>query len=211
MSFTEPHLAGRNLSGGFDLYSYRYDFTQQAGYLSTSIGTGLRTGFPLSQYLSMSLHYNLHGDDVVVNNGYCNASTPLVSPILCAERGTSITSLIGYAVRWDHRNDPINPTRGFYTTLSQDFAGLGGTRKYIKTDLEGACAIAEQIRQALEALAIPHKGSSTAGVVTASFGVATMHCTKDRTFSEVVAAADKLLYAAISSGRNCVQCLAVMD
>ena len=79
------------------------------------------------------------------------------------------------------------------------------------TDLEGACAIAEQIRQALEALAIPHMGSSTAGVVTASFGVATMRCTKDRTFSEVVAAADKLLYAAKSSGRNCVQCLAVKD
>lgn len=79
------------------------------------------------------------------------------------------------------------------------------------TDLNGACAIAEQIRRAFEALAIPHKGSSTAGVVTASFGVATMRCTKDRTFSEVVAAADKLLYAAKSSGRNCVQCQAVKD
>jgi outer membrane protein insertion porin family len=138
LSFTEPHLAGRNLSGGIDLYSYRYDFTQQAGYLSTSIGGSLRTGFPLSQYLSMSLHYNLHADDVVVSNGYCNPSAPLVSPILCAERGTSLTSLIGYSVRWDHRNDPVNPTRGFYTTLSQDFAGLAGSRKYIKTDVEGA-------------------------------------------------------------------------
>jgi outer membrane protein insertion porin family len=136
-SFTEPHLFNRNLSGGFDLYSYRYDFTQQAGYLSTSIGTGLRTGFPLSQYLSMSFRYNLHADDVVVGNGYCDGSVTVVSPILCAERGQSLTSLVGYSLRWDHRNDPINPTRGFYTLVSQDFAGLGGTRKYLKTDIEG--------------------------------------------------------------------------
>lgn len=77
------------------------------------------------------------------------------------------------------------------------------------TDLDGASAMAEQIRRAIEALAIPHQGSSAAGVVTASLGVATMRCTKDRTFSEMVAAADKLLYAAKSSGRNCAQCLAV--
>ncbi|MHC1790369.1 GGDEF domain-containing protein [Solidesulfovibrio sp.] len=79
------------------------------------------------------------------------------------------------------------------------------------TDLDEACAIAEQIRRDIEALAIPHQGSNTAGVVTASLGVATMRCTRDRTFAGVVAAADKLLYAAKSSGRNCAQCLAVTD
>jgi len=136
LSFTEPHLAGRNLSGGIDLYTYRYDFTQQAGYQSTSIGTGFRTGFPLSQYLSMSLKYNLHADDVVVNSGYCG-TPPTVSPILCAERGPSLTSMVGYALRWDHRNDPQNPTRGFYTLVSQNFAGVGGNNRYLQTDGEG--------------------------------------------------------------------------
>ena len=32
LSFTEPRFLGRDLSAGFDLYAYRYDFTQYAGY-----------------------------------------------------------------------------------------------------------------------------------------------------------------------------------
>jgi outer membrane protein insertion porin family len=35
-SFTEPRFLGRDLSAGFDLYGYRYDFTQYAGYTPTT-------------------------------------------------------------------------------------------------------------------------------------------------------------------------------
>jgi outer membrane protein assembly factor BamA len=37
-----------------------------------------------------------------------------------------ITSLIGYNLRLDKRNDPIQPTRGWFADLSQDLAGFGG-------------------------------------------------------------------------------------
>ena len=36
----------------------------------------------------------------------------------------------------DHRNDPINPTRGYYLQFNQDFAGVGGAVKYIRTEGE---------------------------------------------------------------------------
>ena len=39
-------------------------------------------------------------------------------------------------MRWDRRNDPQNPTRGFYSQISQDFAGAGGTVNYLKTEGE---------------------------------------------------------------------------
>jgi outer membrane protein insertion porin family len=133
VDFTEPRFLGRHMSAGVDLYAYRYDLTSYSGYLSTSVGGSVRFGFPLSPYLTLSPRYALHTDDVIVNNGYCDSATPTVSPILCEERGTTLTSAVGYTLRWDHRNDPINPTRGFYGELSQDFAGLGGTVKYLKT------------------------------------------------------------------------------
>jgi outer membrane protein insertion porin family len=47
--------------------------------------------------------------------------------------GTTLTSAPGYTIRWDKRNDPLNPTRGFVLQMSQDFAGLGGDVRYIKT------------------------------------------------------------------------------
>jgi outer membrane protein insertion porin family len=136
LSFTEPRFLDRNMSAGWDLYGYRYDFTQYAGYVSESVGGDVHVGFPLSPYLSMQLRYALHGDNVAVSQIQCGP-TPTLSTIICAQQGTTITSAPGYTLRWDKRNDPINPTRGFYMSMTQDFAGLGGDVRYVKTVGEG--------------------------------------------------------------------------
>jgi outer membrane protein insertion porin family len=135
-SFTEPRFLGRNLSAGFDLYAQRYDFSTYAGYTSNSIGASARFGFPLGQYLSLSTRYSIHQDVVSVASGECG-DPPLLSPVICSETGSTFTSAPGYTLRWDHRNDAFNPTRGFYLQMSQDFAGFGGSTKYVKTQAEG--------------------------------------------------------------------------
>jgi diguanylate cyclase (GGDEF)-like protein/hemerythrin-like metal-binding protein len=77
-----------------------------------------------------------------------------------------------------------------------------------ETDSYGAGVIAEKIRSGILALAIPHKGSSVAEYVTASFGVVTVRCRTDESAVDVVAKVDTLLYQAKSSGRNRVECAA---
>jgi outer membrane protein insertion porin family len=136
LSFTEPRFLGRTLSAGYDLYVQRYDFSAYAGYTSNTVGASVRLGFPLGQYLSLSTRYSIHQDEISVANGECG-DPPLLSPAICSETGSTFTSAPGYTLRWDHRNDAFNPTRGFYAQMSQDFAGLGGTTKYVKTSLEG--------------------------------------------------------------------------
>jgi len=74
---------------------------------------------------------------VEIPAAFCDPTAPVVSISLCQQRGSYVTSLIGYGVRLDRRNDPINPTRGFYTALNQDLAGLGGDVNYLKTEIEG--------------------------------------------------------------------------
>ena len=135
-SFTQPRFLGRNLGAGVDVYSYKYDFSQQAAYDSRSTGGSLRLGFGLTQDSSMSLRYTLRTDEVVIDDSLCNAGA--VSQILCLQRGAAITSQIGYGLRLDKRNDPINPTRGFYANLNQDLAGIGGDVRYLRTDVDGA-------------------------------------------------------------------------
>jgi outer membrane protein insertion porin family len=136
LSFTEPRFLGRNLSAGFDLFAQRYDFSTYAGYTSQSVGGSVRLGFPLGQYLSLSTRYSIHQDEVSVASGECG-DPPLLSPVICSETGSTFTSAPGFTLRWDHRNDAFNPTRGFFTQVSQDFAGLGGNTKYIKTIATG--------------------------------------------------------------------------
>lgn len=73
------------------------------------------------------------------------------------------------------------------------------------SDLEGATAVAEAMRQAIESLAIAHPSSPVAGVVTASFGVASVVPGEGAAKERLVEAADAALYAAKRDGRNCVR------
>ncbi len=132
--FSEPRFLGRNLVGGLNLYTFRYDLSQFAAYDTKSVGGDIRFGFPLTQNSSMSLRYTVRQDDVSVADSLCTSGS--VSQILCLQRGAYITSMIGYGLRIDKRNDPINPTRGWFADLNQDLAGFGGDVKYLKTEAD---------------------------------------------------------------------------
>jgi len=80
-----------------------------------------------------------------------------------------------------------------------------------ETDRIGAVVIAEKIRRSILALAIPHKGSDIADVITASLGVVTVPCALDGSTVEILDQADELLYRAKSSGRNRVEFVAIPD
>ncbi|HEY3696216.1 outer membrane protein assembly factor BamA [Phenylobacterium sp.] len=134
-SFTEPRYLGRDLAAGVDLYEYKYDLTDYSAYATNSVGMGLRLNFPLTLNSRMSTNYTLRRDEVKIDSSLCDPAAPIISLSLCAQRGQFLTSLVGYGVRLDRRNDPINPTRGYYGEFSQDFAGLGGDVKYISSRL----------------------------------------------------------------------------
>src|SRR5580704_4947197 len=137
LSFTEPRFLGRNMGAGFDLYATRYDFTQYASYSSASGGGSVHIAFPLTVNSSMSLRYTLREDDTIVASNLCIPGAELVSVVLCDERGSYLTSAVGYSLRIDKRNDPVLPTRGYYLDLSQDVAGFGGTVHYVRTEWDG--------------------------------------------------------------------------
>ena len=58
----------------------------------------------------------------------------LLRDTICRSERSDISSVIGYNFFWDQTNDPITPSRGFDVRFSQDFAGLGGDVKYIRTE-----------------------------------------------------------------------------
>jgi len=70
------------------------------------------------------------------------------------------------------------------------------------TPPEGARVVAERIRKAIEASAIPHPAAGPPGVVTVSLGVATLIPRAPLTPAALIEAADKGLYAAKRGGRN---------
>jgi len=70
------------------------------------------------------------------------------------------------------------------------------------TPLLGAAEVAERVRKAIEAHALPHAASKAAPVVTISLGVACAAAGSHLTPEQLVAWADKALYRAKETGRN---------
>jgi diguanylate cyclase (GGDEF)-like protein/PAS domain S-box-containing protein len=72
------------------------------------------------------------------------------------------------------------------------------------TDAIGAFEVAERIRAAIEALALPHPAPRGIGFVTASIGVACVEASSSQHVEKLVCFADIALYRAKETGRNCV-------
>jgi diguanylate cyclase (GGDEF)-like protein len=84
------------------------------------------------------------------------------------------------------------------------FARYGGEEfAVVIPDAEAKCAarIAERLRAAVEALAIPHEATAR-GIVTASIGVAAMVPKRGSNPLELLESADRALYRAKGTGRN---------
>ncbi|MDB5461426.1 MAG: bamA [Caulobacteraceae bacterium] len=138
LGFTEPHFLGRNLSGGYNIYATRYDFSTQTSYKTTSVGASFSLGFPLTDNSRLAWTYGLHADQIIVDSSLCIPGQETVSRTLCDQRGSTLTSQIGYQYRMDMRDDPVRPTRGFYFNFGQDFAGAGGNVKFMRTTIDTA-------------------------------------------------------------------------
>ncbi|WP_439815426.1 diguanylate cyclase domain-containing protein [Zavarzinia sp. CC-PAN008] len=76
------------------------------------------------------------------------------------------------------------------------------------TPLAVAQAVADRLRRAIEADAVPHPGLGPRGVVTASLGVGTVDLGPSFRSEDLIAAADDALYGAKHAGRNMVWPLA---
>ena len=147
LGFTEPYLFDKAIAVGADIFRRDYNSfnylgsDRQTTYSQVSTGFQLRAGIPLTEYWSLAGRYQLSYDEVSLDsqfftNGECD---PLkAGRYLCDSLGNRITSSIGYSLINDSLNSRLRPTAGTRLVFSQDFAGLGGDVKYVRTRAEAS-------------------------------------------------------------------------
>ena len=148
LGFTEPYVFDRNIALGVDIF--RRDFNafnfigtdRNTTYSQVSTGFQVRTGVPLTEYWQLAGRYTFSYDEVGLDqatfftNGACDRLK--AGNYLCDALGNRLTSSVGYSLIFDSLNSRLRPTAGQRFTFSQDFAGLGGDVRYIRTRLEGS-------------------------------------------------------------------------
>ena len=150
LGFTDPYFLDKSIVFGGSLFRSDYNSFNYVGnnrdtfYKQVSTGGGLRLGFPLTEYWNFGARYNLQQDSITLDKSTFYTDPDGTGPLpaecdplkagryLCDEIGNRLTSLIGYSTLYDD-TDGIHPTRGQRLTFSQDFAGLGGDVRYLRT------------------------------------------------------------------------------
>src|SRR3990167_7022463 len=148
LGFTEPYLFDRNISVGGSVYrrdlnSFNFiNNDRRTTFQQVTTGFQLNAGVPLTEFMSFFARYSLNYDDVTLDRSlyyFGDECDPLVAGrYLCDAIGKRTTSLLGYTLAYDDRDNRIRPTRGQSLSLSKDFAGLGGSVKYVRTRLNGS-------------------------------------------------------------------------
>lgn len=160
LGFTEPYLFDKNVALGVDVFRRDYNSfnyigdTRQTTYSQVSTGFQIRAGVPLTEYWSLAGRYGLSYDQVglekttyytdtnidgIRGNSAADTCDPAVAGrYLCDAIGNRWTSSVGYSLIRDTLNSRLRPTAGSRYSFSQDFAGLGGDVRYLRTRLEAA-------------------------------------------------------------------------
>jgi outer membrane protein insertion porin family len=144
--FADPYFLDKPILFGGQLFRRDYNSFNYIGnnrnttYSQMSTGGGLRLGFALTEYWSLGTRYTLQRDKVSLDrstfytNGECD---PLkAGRYLCDELGSRTTSVLGLSTIFDN-TDGVRATRGQRLTLSEDFAGLGGDVRYLRSRFDG--------------------------------------------------------------------------
>lgn len=152
ISFSDPYLFDRNISAGIDIY--RQDFNngflnrQSATYEQNTTGIALRAGVPLTEYMSLIGRYTLNYEQVTIDenqffgdfdgDGIRDCEPLLAGRFLCEAIGNRVNSILGASLVYDTLDSRRRPTRGALLSASVDFAGLGGSTRYLRTTLNAA-------------------------------------------------------------------------
>ncbi|ACI98614.1 outer membrane protein assembly factor BamA [Rhodospirillum centenum] len=131
VSFTEPYFMERDLAVGVDLFRVVRDDRDTITYDLESTGIVLRAGYPLSDRLRQRFQYTLSQNSIENVSIYA-------SRFIRDQAGTTTTSSIEQLLFYDARNSRLRPTDGYFISLSNEFAGLGGSVRYLRNRLSAA-------------------------------------------------------------------------
>lgn len=129
LSFTEPYVGHSLWSLGGEIYHLRRILTAVQGvrtFEETKTGFAAKLGHPVFEYTNLYLTYRFERSSVPSN-------TIIDQTLIPPETVNGYSSSVMANLVADKRDDRFDPRNGWYGSLSAEFAGLGGDRRFLRT------------------------------------------------------------------------------
>jgi outer membrane protein insertion porin family len=133
VSFSDPYLFGSTFGGSIQLYRTTLEY-EDFDLDSQGIELVVSHLLDLEGQTRGFVRYS-YNDRTVDQDDEISASAMIFRQILSDSESTS---MLGFGIRQDTRNDRIVPTAGHAYELALDFAGLGGFSKYARLEARAA-------------------------------------------------------------------------
>jgi len=127
INYTKPYFTGRAIALGVDLSNYQLDKRNTLVFDQKSSGLVLRGDYSITEHLGHQIRYAIKDEDI--SNVDSTASVALQNL-----EGQYVNSGVGHSLLYDKRDNRLDPRDGYYLSLSQDYAGVGGSIKYFKSE-----------------------------------------------------------------------------
>ncbi|WP_406604390.1 outer membrane protein assembly factor BamA [Bartonella gliris] len=140
LSFVEPYFLGYRLSAGVDIF--RSTYRADKAYDVRQTGGSLRFGLPINDQLSANLAYSYVQEEYDFGGDYdFNKESDIKelygkysgAIVQAAQHSPWKRSSISYGLTYNTIDDMKNPHDGWYVRVLQEYAGLGGNAKFLKT------------------------------------------------------------------------------
>ncbi|NWF76058.1 MAG: outer membrane protein assembly factor BamA [Nitrospirae bacterium] len=128
ISYKDPWFLDKPLTFSTSLYKTTREYIE---YNKKATGFEIAFGKRFTEYVWGNIAYNF--EDAEIYDVTDDAPT-----IIKDQEGTSVTSSITPSLVRDSRDNFLDPSRGSRNSLSVTFAGLGGTNKFLKGELDSA-------------------------------------------------------------------------
>ncbi|TLN19776.1 outer membrane protein assembly factor BamA, partial [bacterium] len=123
IGLTDPYFLDTNWTLGFDIYRSERDYED---YTRRVTGGDIKAGYKLSDQLSTFFVYKYE-----VKNLFDFSAAFLADPTLLTETDGTIGSLYG-SITLDKTDYRLDPSSGYTSSFSTEYAGIGGNQKFIR-------------------------------------------------------------------------------
>ena len=128
---TDPYFLDRNLVAGIDLFHVVQNNVDLAQYRERRTGMTLRLGYQFSEHLRQLVTYS------IVQRSVYDVGK-LASLYVVDSAGQSLLSQAGVTTTLDFRDSRLDPHKGWVIRLGNEFAGLGGDARFIRTKIDSS-------------------------------------------------------------------------